>query len=210
MSIISIEERPSPTGQVVVPMGALSHLDPGRRERLFLETMVAAGNESPVTRAVAIQAVVAERILNLGIPDGATVLYPVSGLINRNIEAGEHSAAVLADLYAEAENASDARAIIQAGLRLGDRALHYAAGFVGSRRAPNAATRRDYGFSMAYRGYGKAQRIAARALGVGDARGIDHMVTTLMARLGDTVRIIASLTDEETRKIVGASRKGLS
>lgn len=202
MSIISIEEKPSSTGQTVVPMSALSHLGPEQRERFFLETVLAAGSESPITRAVAIQAVVAGRILSLGIPDGATVLYPVSGLIHRNIEAGEHSAAVLADLYAQAENASDAHVIIRAGIRLGDRALHYAAGFVGRRRAPNAETRKGYGFSMVHHGYGKAQRIAARAPDMDDARGVDYMVTTLMARLGDIVRIIASLTDDETCRIV--------
>lgn len=190
-------------GLVTFDNAQIGSLSPDQRGRVMLETVVAAGSESPVTRQAAIQAVVAGRILSLGIPNGTQLLYPASGLVDRNIEAGPHSTMILADLYAELERSLDARARIRAGVQLGDRALHYAAGCVGSRKVAygrypmGADERRRYATSMMHRGYGTASAIAQKVPDIDDARGVNQMIASLMGRLGDTIRIIASLVGQE-------------
>jgi len=172
------------------------HLD----DRVILESMVALADERKVSRADALAAIIAEKVLKLGIPKGSGVVLPTSGIIDRGMTNTSQADITLTALRQVLEGATTNWQIVDAGVQLGDRATHCAAGFWGSRhigRVMDEDQRRDYAASMASRGYRAALNAAQRQPESTRARVVNVTVPEIIKRFGHIVRILSSFHEEE-------------
>ena len=195
-TIINVSEE---TGNAaVLPLIQQAYLD----DETILESVQAyADAQEKVTLNNAIMAIIASKILKLGIPEGRSVLLPASSLVLRNIyNTGLFGKETdLASLYEEVRSAVSLRERMEHGLSLGDRALHYRAGWRDNRHIGKVMSDEeinDYTSRMAIIGYNTAIKAAKRS-SEERARIIENIVPQLRKYFEEIVKIIASFTDTE-------------
>lgn len=200
--LIPVEDAPSERMSMSLLVSA-AHLD----DRVILESMVALAEERRVSRADALAALVAEKVLSLGIPKGSRVVLPTSGIIDRGMANTSQADVTLMALRGALEEAATPSRIVQAGLELGDRATHCAAGFWGNRnlgRVMDKDQRTDYASSMASLGYRSALNAAQRQRESTRARAMSLTVPEIIRRFGHIVRILSSFHEEELEAVAGS------
>lgn len=171
----------------------------GLDDRVILESMVAIADVDGVSKADAIAAVVAEKVLQLGISDGSRVVFPTSGILSRGMTNITEPDITLAACRQILEEAASPSRILDAGMQLGDRATHCAAGFWGNRiirRVMDRNTRNDYARRMAGLGYSSALTVASRS-DTSMARSVCATVPEIQRRFGSIVRILSSFTESQ-------------
>lgn len=165
--------------------------------------------ESPTTLQKACDALIAETMLVLGVRDGSPMVAPITSVVLRNIEEGSviGGGETLASLRGALENAEEKPKRFVAGLNLGDRGAHMAAGWVGSRSLRRQIGDRDllsYSMRSAATGYRAALGIAETGKSFAD---FERMLRLLIERLDILVTILESLTSEKRRKILDLIKK---
>lgn len=160
--------------------------------------------ESPTTLGGACDALIAETMLVLGVRDGSPMVPPITSLVLRNIEEGSviGGGETLASLRGVLEYATEPPARFFAGLNLGDRGAHMAAGWVGSRSLRRNMGDRDllnYSMRSAEIGYKAAHGIAKTRRSFA---GFTSMLELLLDRLDVVVRILESLTPKRRQEIL--------
>lgn len=178
-------------------------------DEVLLKAMVALGEREKdgVNIVDALSAVVAEKILNLQIPEGSQVALSISGIIHRTLRKTERCDEPLAAFRDRLANAADAASIMGNGLELGDRATHFAAGFLGNRKIRGAMTdaeRDQYACSMASLGYRSALNAAERRPNLQMSRKISAVVPGVISRFRHVVRVLASFTEGERKRMQAA------
>ncbi len=185
-------------------------------DRDILEAFCAMGEsqQRPVTSVDALNAIVARRILKLGIPSGGGVVLPTSSLVRRNMKDGcfgpedEIDDGTLFALRRQLIDATDANDRMSVGVKLGDRAMHFAADIGGKhlKRRMKEDEARRYATRMGLGGYQTALSIA-NAKQTPSARRVMAAVPVLIDRFPDIVLILRELIREE---IAGDLSKGLN
>lgn len=181
--------------KIITPKGHLSDTD-------VLRAM--AQPESPTTLQNACDALIAETMLVLGVREGGPMVPPITGVVLRNIEEGSviGGGETLASLRSVLESAAEPPERFVAGLRLGDRGAHMAAGWVGSRSLRRHMGDRDllsYSMHSAATGYRAALWIAETGKSFAD---FERMLRLLVERLNVLVTILESLTPKKRREIL--------
>lgn len=164
-----------------------------------------AESKDKVTLHEAIMALIASKILQLGIPDGRKILFPTSSIILRNLyRTGLFGKDVtLAALCEEIRKSMLLKEKMEHGMALGDRALHFRAGWRNNRMIGRVLSEKEvnrYSSSMAHFGYDTAIN-AAHESSTEKARIIGHTVPQIQTHFGKIVKVIASLTEEEKEEI---------
>jgi len=153
----------------------------------------------------AIRALIAEAIKELNLEEGAKMVLPVSALVLRNFRDTESPDSTLFSLREELFNGADPREIMKRGLALGDRAVHFAAGFRGNRclhkTMPKEEDRMMYGRNMAGLGYSSALKAAAsKRRSSSDARSLLDQIRPLAENLESVISILGSLKKEKANE----------
>ena len=102
-------------------------------DRVVLETMVELAQTGSVSKSDALAALVAERVLQMGIPEGRGVVFPTSGILARTMTDTSLADETLMAMRQALENSTSAHEFIVTGMKLGDRATQCASGFWGNR-----------------------------------------------------------------------------
>lgn len=160
--------------------------------------------EGRPSRAEAVNALVAQQILDSGIHRGAPLVLPTASLISRNIR-GEYFANTATDdgalwrLRKDLAESDDRFQRISTGVTLGDRATHYAAGIGGGylERTMQIHESFDYCRRMALGGYETALELA-RMMHNTISRVIEATIPVLMERFEDVVRILRELFNKRS------------
>ncbi len=162
--------------------------------------------ESPSTIVDKFMALIAERILILGIKNGEPLVLPTSSLLLRNHKAHKpekgDEEGTLSNLYERLYNENDPNKQMEIGLKLGDRGTHAAAGiFPGSRRKAfclmGDQELERYAGRLAMTGYGSALRVAEKGRGGRDMLAtVIASVPQLVQRYRDVLKIIQSLKEQ--------------
>lgn len=152
----------------------------------------------------AIRALIAETIEKLNLEEGAKMVLPVSALILRNFKDTQSADSTLFSLRENLFNGADPHEIMQRGLALGDRAVHFAAGFRGNRclhkTMPKEEDRMMYGQNMARLGYSSALKAAVSRRGrSSDARSLLEQIRPLAENLQSVINILGSLKKEKQK-----------
>lgn len=169
---------------------------PRLTDELVLECIAATASRERCSLPEAIQMLVSENILQLGIPDGRNMVLPISGVIQRMVWDTSHSALALGELAVSLSNTSGSRERMEMGLLLGDRAAHFAAGFIGNRmlgRVMKPPAQRTYARDMAQLGYSSAIHAASRVK-THEAKSVQDVVPKILARFGDVISILTSMS----------------
>jgi hypothetical protein len=177
-------------------------------ERAVLETMVQLAQTGSVSKADALAALVAERVLRMGIPEGPHVVFSTSGILARTMTDVSLAHETLADTRQALENSTSAPEFISAGMKLGDRATHCASGFWGNRhiaRVMKRKARGEYARDMASLGYRTALSAAEAHQDFSFAKIVNATVPEIMRRFEYIVQVIASFREEELRAATGSN-----
>lgn len=169
---------------------------PRLTDKLVLQCIASTAGREKCSLPEAIQMLVAENILRLGVPDGRNMVLPISGVIQRMVWNTSRSTLALGELAVNLNNTSDSLKRMEAGLQLGDRATHFAAGFTGNRmlgRVMKPQAQRTYARDMAQLGYSSAVHAASRVR-AREAQSVQNTVPKILGRFGDAVKILASLS----------------
>lgn len=168
-------------------------------EKDILEVIATVG-DTDTTAERAINGLVARRMLDIGLPHGHQIVAAIGAMIRRNLQKVFDE--TLVDLYASLITTSDASAKIVAGLKLGDRGTHFAAGWLGSRtlrRSMDEDESRRYGIGMAHTGYSGALAAARHYRTSPGAKEVTYTIPQIVTRLPDVVKILAAI-DQSTQK----------
>lgn len=171
-------------------------------DEVLLQAMVALGEvgRDGVGLADALSAVIAEKVLQLKIPEGSQVVLPTSGVIGRSMRDTKRSTEPLVAFRDRLTQAPDAVSVMQNGLELGDRATHFAAGFFGNRKIRSVMGDSEldqYACSMASLGYRSALGVAERRSDLQIGRTVSAVVPGIIRRFRHVVRVLASFTERE-------------
>lgn len=175
----------------------------GLDDETVLGCIAATASRKRCSLPEALEMLVAERILELQIPDGRNMVYPVSGVIGRMVWNTVQSTLPLEALAVNLRNAPDRHARLEAGLQLGDRATHFAAGFVGSRtlgRVMKVREQRNYAGNMAQWGY-KAAFHAADQMRTRQTEPVRDAIPKILQRFRDVVSILAALPKKPVKDL---------
>lgn len=177
-------------------------------DRVVLEAMMELAQTGPVSRSDAIAALVAERVLQIGLPEPRHVVFPTSGIISRTMTDTGLGDETLADMRQTLENSTSAPEFIAAGMKLGDRATHCASGFWGNRhirRVMGRKARAQYARGMASLGYQTALSAAEANRDFSFARVASATIPAIMRRFEHIVKVISSFREEEFQAATGSN-----
>ncbi len=145
-----------------------------------------------------LSAVLARRIIALKIRDGAEIVYPLTAVVVRNLSRKsrmDDDDGTLFVLYKELFDVSDNVRRMIFGMALGDRGLHFAAGFVESRHVRVTMSSDDflnYSKTMACTGYQAALGAADRLSG-SVSRSVKQNVSSILNRFDDAKEVMSAI-----------------
>jgi hypothetical protein len=185
------------------------------REMLLAMSGTFASDEIRGTTVNRLQAVLAETILTLNIEEGSKLVLPLSALIYRNMKAKETTSeslpieGTLVELSTKLMSASRPSDKMGIGLELGDKGLHFNAGYYtpGMRRNLSERSRSDYSRSMALMGYESSQSNASCIPSV-TSRSILQVVPPLIDNFDKASTVLSALInkeDPEVRRLIGVA-----
>ena len=193
--------EPSPGGSLLLSSGV--------DDQILLECMVQ--DRSDLTLTEALNDVIAQQFLEAGfITDGPRLVLALSGIIRRYMrKAGikkevDFQDRYLYELAATLNETSLPVERVDKGIELGDRAVHLASGWIGSRdmvRHWSSSDLRGYGEKMAFRGYGTAVDTASklevegRRVASSRVSSIEFLMrsTDFRERMGKIIAVLSSL-----------------
>jgi len=167
---------------------------------LLLRSMVEAGSHPGMGGNFVdrVSAVLAAQVLALQIKNGAEIVYPLSAVVARGLtkkKVMEGDDGTLFVLVKEIADTSDVVRMLVLGIALGDRGLHFAAGFVESphiRRAMGAEDFLNYSRCMSQTGYHVALGAAERLPG-SMARSVKQNVSGVLGRFEDARKVMTAI-----------------
>lgn len=196
VGLVSIEGQGDhlTTSQIIYAAGTLSD-----RDILSAVAALPELRQGRPTKTEAVNALVAQQILDCGIPRGASLVLPTGSLISRNVR-GECFAASSTDdgalwrLRQDLFESDDRFQRMTTGVNLGDRATHYAARIGGGYldRTMEIDEAFDYCRRMALGGYETALELAKMMHNTA-SRVIEATVPILLERFEEVVRILREL-----------------
>lgn len=155
----------------------------------------------PVTSGVALSAIIADTILKLGIKDGAKLVAPAAGLVQRNLRVEDPvdprkpmEDDTLFYLRKQMLERPDFGTKFRLAMALGDRGLHYAAG-VGGKHLKRMHSP-DYAREMAGVGYGCALDMAEARPDHPAALSVRATVPELASRPEEVIAILRGMMEE--------------
>ncbi len=146
-------------------------------------------------------AVLARKIQSLDIKDGAEIVYPLTALVARNLRRKtplNNDDGTLFILWRELFDVSDNIRRMIFGMALGDRGLHFAAGFVESNHVRATMSRDDflnYSKTMACTGY-QAALGAADGLPGSVSRSVKQNASSILNRFEDARKVMSAIRQD--------------
>jgi len=213
--VLLISEEPQPNGS---PLTRLVLAGQQLSDKQLLESMIAVTQTpgQPISKFDAISALVAQKVLELNLENGSAVVFPTSSLIIRNFSQPESpkgkSDGLDGTLFElrrrldEANQSRNAPAIMNTGLALGDRAVHFSAGWYDNKHIKRVMSKSgldEYGRNMARLGYKSALDAASTNRHLGAARIIESIVPPIKAQFPKMVKVIGAFTPKESENVVG-------
>lgn len=185
------------TSQIVYATGTLSD-----REILTAVASLPELRSRRLTQVEAVNALVAQQILDCGIRKGAPLLLPTAALIERNVRGEcfdciERDDGSLWRLRKDLAEGDDRFSRMATSINLGDRGTHYAAriggGYLDRTMAPAEAF--EYCRKMALAGYQAALDIATM-MHTTVSRVIEATIPIMLERFEDVVKILRELLNK--------------
>ena len=145
-----------------------------------------------------LSAILARKVDTLNIQNGAAIVYPLSAVVARTLRKKQETKdddGTLFVLYKELFEAGDDVRRLIFGVALGDRGLHFAAGFVESRHVRTTMSDDiflDYSRKMSCTGYQAALGAADRLPG-SMSRSVKQNVSSVLERFDDAREVMAAI-----------------
>ena len=182
-------------------------------DKVVLESLRSTDDGTRTSLCGQLMRMVADRIMRLGLENGSKLVLPTTALLMRGIEDENVGTEMLINLLAKLKEEMRPTTKVKLGISLGDRASHFAAGYLGNSHLTGmmgVVDRHLYAKNMAAIGYNTATNFGTRCGPRTKAMALS--VEVLIRRFRDVVDVLTQVlgTEELTSIRQRKSLKGIA